>query len=248
MGRVSGKVAIVTGAGSGLGESTAILFASEGARVVVADIDVVAGERTVQTIRDEGGEAVFVGGDVRLASVAQAMVATAVERFGRVDVLVNNAAVHIQKDTIDTTEDEWDFVLGVNLTGPFLVSKYVIPEMRRTGGGSIICISSISGLIGHAAQVAYNTSKAGMLGLTRSLAVDHAVDGIRVNCVCPGSMDTPLSRAIPEERLAPFKNLNLQKRFADPIEVARTILFLASDESSFTTGSVVAVDGGYTTL
>ena len=175
------------------------------------------------------------------------MIDDAVDAYGRVDILVNNAGVQVEKNVPDTTEAEWDYVLGVNLKGTFLCSKAAIPEMRRQGGGSIICISSISGLTGQPNQASYNASKHGVIGLVRCMAYDHAQENVRVNAICPGSMNTPMAANIPEEHLAPYRKASLLERFAEPIEVAYAALYLASDESSYVTGSVMVVDGGYTT-
>ena len=245
--RLKDKVAVVTGAGMGLGQSVATLFAEEGARLVVADNNQEAGEKTAAQIRDQNGEAIFVLMDVRRAADAQRMVSAAVGRFGRLDILINNVGVQVNKGVLDTTEDEWDFVLDTNLKAMFICSKYAIREMRHQRGGSIVCISSLSGLVGNALQASYNASKHGVIGLARCMAIDHAADNIRVTVVCPGSMNTPLTLTIPEEKIAPYRKANLLERFAEPIEVARAVLFLASDEASFVTGSVMVADGGFTT-
>ena len=247
MSRLKDKVAVITGSGMGLGQAMALLFSREGAKIVVIDINTAAGEETVDAIRAEGGDAVFVRADVSKGDDAERMISTAVESYGTVDVLVNNAGVQVEKNVPDTTEEEWDYVLGVNLKGTFLCSKAAIPQMRRQGSGSIICISSISGLVGQPNQASYNASKHGVIGLVRAMACDHAGEGIRVNAICPGSMNTPMAANIPEEHLAPYRKANLFERFAEPIEVAYSALFLASDESSYVTGSVMTVDGGYTT-
>ena len=247
MSRLKDKVAVITGSGMGLGQAMALLFSREGAKIVVPDINTEAGEETVDAIRAEGGDAVFVRADVSKGEDAGRMISTAVESYGGVDVLVNNAGVQVEKNVPDTTEEEWDYVLGVNLKGTFLCAKAAIPQMRCQGGGSIICISSISGLVGQANQASYNASKHGVIGLVRAMACDHAQEGIRVNAICPGSMNTPMAANIPEEHLAPYRKANLFERFAEPIEVAYSALFLASDESSYVTGSVMTVDGGYTT-
>jgi NAD(P)-dependent dehydrogenase (short-subunit alcohol dehydrogenase family) len=247
MSRLKDKVAVITGSGMGLGQAMALLFSREGAKIVVIDINTEAGEETVDAIRVEGGDAIFVRADVSKGNDAERMIAAAVDSYGNVDVLVNNAGVQVEKNVPDTTEEEWDYVLGVNLKGTFLCSKAAIPQMRRQGGGSIICISSISGLVGQPNQASYNASKHGVIGLVRAMACDHAREGIRVNAICPGSMNTPMAANIPEEHLAPYRKANLFERFAEPIEVAYTALFLASDESSYVTGSVMTVDGGYTT-
>lgn len=247
MSRLKDKVAVITGSGMGLGQAMALLFSREGAKIVVPDINTAAGEETVDAIRAEGGDAVFVRADVSKGDDAERMISTAVESYGTVDVLVNNAGVQVEKNVPDTTEEEWDYVLGVNLKGTFLCAKAAIPQMRRQGGGSIICISSISGLVGQPNQASYNASKHGVIGLVRAMACDHAGEGIRVNAICPGSMNTPMAANIPEEHLAPYRKANLFERFAEPMEVAYSALFLASDESSYVTGSVMTVDGGYTT-
>lgn len=231
----------------GLGHSTATLFAEEGARVVVADNNQEAGEGTAAQIRDQGGDAIFVQMDVLKAADAERMVSAAVDTFGRLDILINNVGVQVNKDVVDTTEDEWDFVLDTNLKSMFFTSKCAIPEMRKQSGGSIVCISSLSRLVGNALQASYNASKHGVIGLARCMAIDHAPDSIRVNVVCPSSMNTPLTLTIPEEKLAPYRKANLLERFTEPIEVARAVLFLASDEASFVTGSVMVADGGFTT-
>ena len=246
--RLKGKVAIITGASMGLGEAMALLFAREGARVTVADIADAKGEETVDQIRAEGGEATFVHVDVSETADVELMVNATVEAFGHLDILVNNVGLQVNKNVVDTTEEEWDHVLNTNLRSMFLCSKWAIPQMIKNGGGSIILISSLSGLVGNAQQASYNASKHGAIGLAKCMAIDHAPDNIRVNAVCPGSMNTPLNLTIPEEKLAPYKNLNLQKRFADPSEVATAALYLASDEASYATGSVMVVDGGYTAL
>ena len=247
-GRLKDKVAAVTGGAQGLGKATAELFAREGAKVVIADIEEKAGEETVRGIRDAGGEAVFVKVDVAREADAEAMVETAVAEFGRLDILVNNAGIQVEKAVPESTEEEWDRVLGVNLKGPFLCSKHAIRQMRKQGGGNIICISSLSGLVSNANQASYNASKHGLIGLAKCIAHDHAQEGIRANVVCPGSMnDTAMTAGIPDEHLEPYRKANLLQRFAAPAEVANCILFLASDESSFVTGATLVADGGYTT-
>jgi NAD(P)-dependent dehydrogenase (short-subunit alcohol dehydrogenase family) len=246
--RLKSKVAIITGASMGLGEAIALLFAREGARVTVADIADAKGEETVGQIEAEGGEATFMHVDVSQTADVERMVNATVETFGHLDILVSNVGLQVNKNVVDTTEEEWDHVLNTNLRSMFLCSKWAIPQMIKNGGGNIVQISSLSGLVGNAQQASYNASKHGVIGLAKCMAIDHAPDNIRVNVVCPGSMNTPLNLTIPEEKLAPYKNLNLQKRFADPSEVATAALYLASDEASYATGSVVVVDGGYTTL
>jgi len=246
--RLQGKVAAITGAGMGLGQAVATLFASEGARVVVGEIKGEEGRETVSRIQTQGGEAALVQMDVRLGEDAERLTRAAVDEYGRLDILVNNVGVQINKDVVDTSEEEWDFVVDTNLKSMFLCSKYAVAQMRQQGGGNIICVSSLSGLVGNGLQASYNASKHGVIGLVRSMAVDHAVDNIRVNAVCPGSMNTPLTETIPEEKLAPYRDANLMKRFAAPGEIAKAVLFLASDEASFVTGSVLVADGGYTTL
>ena len=247
MARMKDKIAVITGSGKGLGEAMALLFSREGAKTVVFDIDEEAGRDTVEQIREQGGEAISVHGDVSKADDAVRLISRAVDTYGRVDVLVNNAGIHVDKTVADTTEAEWDEILGVNLKGYFLCSKAAIPQMRRQGGGNIICISSISGLIGQVNQAAYNASKHGIIGLVRCMAYDHAQENIRANAICPGVMNTPLVASVPEEHIAPYRKANLLERFAEPIEVANVALFLASDESSHVTGSTMVVDGGYTT-
>ncbi len=247
MARLKDKIAVITGSGMGLGQEMALLFNREGASVVIFDINETAGRETVRQIREQGGKAIFVRGDVSNPDDATKLIDDAVDAYGRVDILVNNAGVQVEKNVPDTTEAEWDYVLGVNLKGTFLCSKAAIPEMRRQGGGSIICISSISGLTGQPNQASYNASKHGVIGLVRCMAYDHAQENVRVNAICPGSMNTPMAANIPEEHLAPYRKASLLERFAEPIEVAYAALYLASDESSYVTGSVMVVDGGYTT-
>jgi len=247
MGRLKDKIAVIAGSGKGLGEAIALLFSREGAKIVVFDIDEPAGRGTVEQIQEQGGEAIFVHGDVSNPDDAAQLIDAAVDAYGCVDVLVNNAGVHVDRTVADTTEEEWDQILGVNLKGVFLCSKAAIPQMRRQGGGNIICISSISGLIGQLNQAAYNASKHGIIGLVRCMAYDHAQENIRANAICPGVMNTPLVVSVPEEHIAPYRKTSLLERFAEPSEVANAALFLASDESSYVTGSAMVVDGGYTT-
>ena len=247
MARLKDKIAVITGSGKGLGEAMALLFSHEGAKTVVFDIDEPAGRETAEQIQEQGGEAIFVHGDVSNPDDAVRLIEAAVDAYGRVDVLVNNAGIHVDRTVADTTEAEWDRILGVNLKGVFLCSKAAIPQMRRQGGGNIICISSISGLIGQLNQAAYNASKHGIIGLVKCMAYDHALENIRANAICPGVMNTPLVASVPEEHIAPYRKTSLLERFAEPSEVANAALFLASDESSYVTGSAMVVDGGYTT-
>jgi NAD(P)-dependent dehydrogenase (short-subunit alcohol dehydrogenase family) len=250
--RLAGKVAIITGAGAGIGRSTALLFAKEGAKVVVADCDPESGEKVVAQIREEGGAATFIHVDVSKAADAERMARETVEMYGSLNILVNNAGIYLQADAVAMTEEEWDRILDVNLKGVFLCSKYCIPEMIKSGGGSIVNIGSEAGIVGIKDQVAYNVSKSGVIGLTRSSAIDFAAHHIRVNCVCPGTTETPLVKAAVERAADPaaarraLEEVRPANRLGRPDEIAAGILYLASDDSPYATGSILSIDGGYT--
>lgn len=246
------KVAVITGAGVGIGRAAAALFAREGAQVVVADRDQDHGAAAAAEITAAGGRAIFVAADVSRPDEVRRMVETTVETFGRLDILVNNAGIYRQGDAVATAEADWQAMLDVNLTGPFLCAKYSIPLMRRGGGGVIVNVASEAGLVGIKGQVAYNVTKAGLIGLTRSLAVDGAPD-VRVNCICPGTSDTPLVAAAVARQPDPaaarraLESVRPLNRLGRPEEIAFGILCLASDELAYATGAILSVDGGYTT-
>ncbi len=248
--RLRDKVAIITGAGSGIGLATAQRFAAEGARVVVADIRDATAQ--VDAIRAQGGHARYVAVDVSREAEVQRLVAQTLEAYGRLDILVNNAGIEIPRKVTDMTEAEWDRLMNVNLKGVFLCAKWAIPAMRQGGGGVIVNVASELGLVGGTEIAAYAASKGGVVQLTKAMAIDHAADGIRVNCVCPGPVLTPLIEATiqaaadPEAERRQIIADTLLKRFARPEEIAHVILFLASDESSYMTGSIVVADGGGT--
>jgi NAD(P)-dependent dehydrogenase (short-subunit alcohol dehydrogenase family) len=249
--RLAGRVAFITGAGKGIGREAALLFAGEGARVVVADLDAPAADDTVRTITAAGGDALAVSGDVAVEGDVARMVAAGAERFGALHVLYNNAGV-LWKDrdrsVLETDDGWWERVMGVNLKSVFWVTKHGIPRLRAAGGGSIINMGSVSGLVGFTrAQDAYTAAKGALIALTRSLAIQFAADRIRCNVIHPGIVDTPLQ--------APYLTPELRREFgagiplgriAHPREIAAVALFLASDDSSYMTGAELVVDGGYT--
>ena len=248
MNRIESKIAIVTGAGSGLGRATAKLFCSEGATVVAADIDLASAQETVDAIVADGGSAMAARTDVGKSADCQAMVAATIEAYGRVDILVANAGIMTYGDVVALSEDAWDRMLDINLKGIYMCCKYAIPHMQSQGGGSIVCTSSISGLIAQGNQAGYNASKFGVIGLSKCMALDFASDNIRVNAVCPGMMDTAMIAHMTEAEWIESSSKNMVGRACDPIEVARAILHLASDEASYTTGAVFVVDGGETAM
>jgi meso-butanediol dehydrogenase / (S,S)-butanediol dehydrogenase / diacetyl reductase len=250
--RLAGKVAIVTGAGAGIGRATAVLFAREGAKVVVVNRDPQRGADVLNEIRTAGGEAIRVQADVSQSADVQRMVREAVAIYNRVDILVNNAGIFIPGNVVQTSEADWQHIMDVNLTGVFLGMKYAIPQMVEQGGGSIVNISSEAGLVGICDMLAYSVSKAGIVALTRSTALDFVARHIRVNCVCPGRVLTPLVEehiALSEDREAARIRLSSDRpmmRMGEVDEIAAGILYLASDESPYATGAVLAIDGGYT--
>ncbi len=246
--RLKGKVAIVTGGASGIGRATAELFAREGARVVVADYNADAGRATVEGIESAGGEAVFCRVDVSDAAQVEAMVQTAVERYGGVDILFNGAGILFFGTVLDTDQAAWDRLMAINLTGTYLCSRAVLPRMIARGGGAIVNTSSSTGNHdGNSNAAAYVTSKGGVTLLTRCMAIDHAKDNVRVNAIAPGPTDTPMLRSnMTPKEVADFAQTFPMKRLGRPEELANAVLFLASDEASFVTGAILAVDGGQT--
>ncbi len=249
--RLQDKVALITGSGSGIGRATALLFAKEGAAVVVADVNDSGGEETVQLVRQAGGEAVFVHADVAHAADCAAMVNQAESSFGKLNILFNNAGIMLSQDNdaVHTEEAIWDLTMAVNLKGVYLGCKYGIPALRRAGGGSIINTASFVALLGAATpQLAYTTSKGGVLSMTRELAVIHARENIRVNALCPGPLRTELlMKFLDSEEKRQRRLVHIPMgRFGEAQEMAYAALYLASDESSFVTGSEFVVDGGIT--
>jgi NAD(P)-dependent dehydrogenase (short-subunit alcohol dehydrogenase family) len=250
MGKLEGKVALVTGAGMGIGRSTAVLLAKEGARVVLADIDEQPAKETSRIIEETGGQAVFVRTDVSKSEDVEAAVSAAVETFGTVDVVHNNAALALGATVVDTTDELWNRVLDVNLGGIYRGCKYAIPHMIQNGGGSIINSSSVQALRGFAGWAAYAASKGGILSLTQQVALEYAKHNIRVNCIAPGTIMTPMNEKLfeeaedPEALIETWNRMHPIGRFGEPEEVAEAVLFLASDASSFVTGHCLVVDGG----
>jgi NAD(P)-dependent dehydrogenase (short-subunit alcohol dehydrogenase family) len=249
MGRLDGKVALITGAASGIGRAAAQRFAKEGARVVVADVHIQAGEATAAAITNAGGEALFVPADVSRSEDAQRMIAAGVTRFGCLNILFNNAGVgkHIPFD--DLTEAEWDRIISIDLRGVFLGCRYGVPALKQAGGGAILNTASQSGLQGHPNNQAYCAAKAGVINFTRSLARDVARHNIRVNAICPGGTDTAILRDYaPAGESADYVARVVAARtpfarLARPDEIAAAALFLVSDEASFVSGAALPVDG-----
>lgn len=249
--RLNGKVALITGGTEGIGRACAELFLREGARVAITGRSEEKGRTAVESLSGLG-EVLFVQGDVSRAEDARRMVEATVERFGGLHVLFNNAGVYIEKLAEDMSEEEWDLLMGVNLKGAFMVTKYAVPHMRRQGGGVIVNNSSDAGLIGNRSCPAYCASKGGVTVMTKAMALDYAKCGIRVNCINPGTIDTPmLGREVqasgdPEAYMLRTVAESPMGRIGRAEEVARAVLFLASGESSFVTGACLSVDGGST--
>ena len=250
-GTLDGKVALVTGAASGIGRATALTFAREGAKLVVADMNEDGGQQTVHMITENGSEAMFVQVDVTSASQIEAMISKTVETYGRLDCSFNNAGTEgtTMVSTIDYKEEDWNRVLSINLTGVWLCMKYEITQMLKQGAGAIVNTASVAGLVGsRGAGSAYAASKHGVVGLTKTAALEYAKQGIRVNCVCPGVIRTPMM----ERMLTRTPALEQQYIAAEPIgrlgrpeEIAESVVWLCSDAASFVTGHTMTVDGGY---
>ena len=249
MGQLDGKVALITGAGSGIGRASALAFAREGAKVAVADIVVEGGEETVRMVKEAGGEAFFIKVDVANAADVEAMVNTVVDTYGRIDCAYNNAGIEGRLASTDEyPEDMFDKVIDINLTGVWLCMKYELPHMLKQGGGAIVNTASGAGLIGVSGMSAYVASKHGVIGLTKTAALEYAKSGIRVNAVCPGLIQTPMVERITAEQPQLGEALVAAEpvgRTGKPEEIAESVVWLSSDAASFVTGHSMSVDGGF---
>ncbi|HWP60962.1 MAG TPA: SDR family oxidoreductase [Candidatus Acidoferrales bacterium] len=256
LGRLEGKVAVITGANSGIGRATARLFAREGAKVVCCDIQETIAPRIDELIAADGGRALFVRADVTLPADCERMVGAALERFGDLDILFNNAGGGVRKRIHEFTDEEWAFVLNLNLNAIFYGARAAMPHFLKKGRGNIINTASTFGLLATERYPAYCATKAAVVNLTRQMALDYGTSGIRVNCVCPGSVETKRFRGYPprpssdrltdEQRAKMAASNRALQRMGRPEEIAYGVLFLASDESSFVTGHALVIDGGQT--
>jgi len=245
MGRLNGKVALITGAGSGIGRGTAILFAREGAKVMVVDYVPEGGQETVRMIKEAGGEASFIEADVTKAADAERMVKATVDTYGKLNILYNNAGiVGMPVPTADLLEEDWDLVVDTDLKSVYLGSKYAIPEMIKAGGGAIVSTASVEGLTGKVGIGPYCAAKAGVIMLTKTIALEYAGENIRANCICPGMIETGMTRDwIPQLHM---EFIPLGGKAGKPEDIAYAALYLACDESKYVTGTSIVVDGAWT--
>ena len=243
---LAGKVAVVTGASSGIGRAAALALAAEGARVALGARRLVEGEETVRLVREAGGEAVFVETDVRHSDQVQRLIQTAVDRWGKLDCAFNNAGIEgdVFVPTADYSETTWDEVIAINLTGVFLSMKYEIRQMLQHGGGAIVNMSSVAGLIGGAVGIAYYASKHGVVGMTKAAAIEYGTLGIRVNAVCPAVIDTDMAHRGFDQMWGNLAGMHPIGRIGKASEVADAVVWLCSDHASFVTGHALPVDGG----
>jgi NAD(P)-dependent dehydrogenase (short-subunit alcohol dehydrogenase family) len=252
MGKLDNKCAIVTGGASGIGLATAQLLADEGASVVIADINAEQGKQAEMQIQSAGGKAVFVQCNVARSADCQRAVQTAVEKFGRLDIVFNNAGIIRRTDVIGISEEDWDLVMAVNVKSIYLMSKFAIPEIIKQGGGAIVNTGSGWGIKGGRNAISYCASKGAVVNMTRALAIDHGPQNIRVNCICPGDTDTPMLRneakqlGQAEDKFMAEAAERPLNRYAQPMEIAQSVLYLVSDAASYVTGAILAVDGGGT--
>jgi len=243
---LKGKVALITGAASGIGESTALLFAAEGARVFLTDIDLEKGEKLVKKIEENGGDAVFLKADTSSPSDSEKSVSEAVRQFGKLDIAINNAGIGGPQHPVgEYPIDGWDKVISINLSGVFYGMRYQIPAMLQNGKGSIVNVASILGSVGFANSAAYVAAKHGVLGLTKSAALEYSAKGIRVNSVGPAFIKTPMLKDLDKDLLKQLVNVHPIGRLGEADEVAQLFLWLAGEKSSFATGAYYPIDGGY---
>jgi NAD(P)-dependent dehydrogenase (short-subunit alcohol dehydrogenase family) len=250
--RLKDRIALITGGTSGIGEATALLFSKEGASVAITGRNQERGAAVVQQIKQQGGDALFIRADVSLAADCRRAVDETISAFGRLDILFNNAGVFYPQTALECSEEKWDEQIDVNLKGTFLMSKFALPSMIAQGQGVIINNSSGWGLVGGDHAVAYCASKGGVVLMTKAMAIDHGRQGIRVNCICPGDVETPMlpadakMRGLSWDKYLADCNNRPMGRIGSPDEIAKAVLFLASDDSSFMTGAALVVDGGGT--
>ncbi|HEX2929268.1 MAG TPA: SDR family NAD(P)-dependent oxidoreductase [Candidatus Binatia bacterium] len=242
--KLKGKIAFVTGFGSGLGQAIAVMFAKEGAAVAGTSTTESKGRETVTLIERAGGKALFRRGDVGNAAQMKGLIEETVKLFGGVDIVVNSAGVRTNGSITEITEEDWDRTLDANLKGAFIVSQLAIPEMKKRGGGVILHIAARSGMLGQSGRAAYCASKGGLVRLTEAMAMDHAKERIRVNCICPGPTRTPMVDTSTPEKLARYSTRVPIGRIGEPEDIAYAALYLASDEASMVTAAILPVDGG----